>query len=659
MIEIFGLGECGSTVTFSLFEQLYPRRSLFTSDQARDTTLVATLWRWFDRSPRDPDQGTMTNFEPRIYIGDLNKDNRTYRKYLQAQAISECLESAPRMNAADRLAKCRERLEELALAELDDHEFQNLYDAVSQRVDAGRTLKLLEFRDPPTTASDGARDGRIEKRHATDGAGGNQIYSELATIAFGLPRLIQPRHEQGVLLGVFALGGGTGAGAATAIFKNIDRAKYTYTMGIGVLPDDLSVQHRARAGRFITNYMKQTTGRRADSLVLISNEAAMNALRAWSSLNPTPADGQSIDQEAEPEETFDFNPLVNQYAYEMIVSLLLLKGRGLRVVTGKQFDYSDFHARVRGLVCLGYCAVPVNRGNPHETLWGAVTQALSPMTLSRNRRGSGQAALRGLSVDILRNSEPTAVPQMHAAVSNCLSGIWDDLQDLEQLEQFDESGCWDRIAELNDTVSFYSTIKACTVLIFVPPDTKLKDVDVVGARLSYFFRSVTGQRRTLAAAFEISFNVYEVPNHESLAVLVLPSCAYMREIFECVRAFTVEGFGRAENGDNYLPQADELQDAIVDCLDSSNEATTVHEASQAVEVFRRRATAIVSGMRGREEVRGLDSTAVQRRLGETPESIEKCVLTIGDCVECISRLTPHVQKKIQIDVSMAKSKRLL
>lgn len=524
VIHVFGLGECGSRIALDLFAQLYPNATI---DDSPPPSALRRCWETIINVSSLLNKASAANdvsvgfqlgpisitLKPHIFIGDLNKGNTNYRRYLAAQRIRELA----RNNDRD---KCKSILKDEGL--LDERiQFERLYELVVKQGEE-QFITLLRFAgDVAGKPADASFD--LSAGMAGEGAGGNQIYSELAAEKYQVhQRLEEMEGAKSILVGIFSIGGGTGAGSANQIFRALASKGYSYTLGVAVMPTWDDLEQRARAGRYLAKYLRVEGGNRSRGLLLISNQAAGVAMRG--------AEGRSGIEQA------SSLAAVNEYALNCLKAILLLRATTLRTIEGKQLDFMDMSTWMSGMFSMGYACQHAGI-NAEVDLWPHVIRAIAPMSIAEDQQqGEGRGIfLEGLSVSATERTDPLEAENECAHIRENLLGAAESLANAKNAEERDAAK--GRLRQVGDVFPLYGTIKRCTFLIFVPSTAKITNLPVVKDRLRAFFNGLTGNQN-----FDLSFNVYSIEGLTQIEVVAFPRDCLAREVVMHVLDFTSKGF---------------------------------------------------------------------------------------------------------------------
>ena len=193
-LSILGFGQCGSRVAVELSASFNPV-DIVSGVPAFSLKL---LWEKFGRKRPEP-----TAEFPLFYIADLNRSNDVYVYYTKAQAINEVLDQT------DKQLSNREIVERVRSPSIRlDRSDYALIDQVRTQRATLEKVKALYFAAGSKPLLD------------VGGAGGLQYLSE--AIAAQDKRLLDDidKRTGGALIGIFALGGGTGSGSLFSVLKH-------------------------------------------------------------------------------------------------------------------------------------------------------------------------------------------------------------------------------------------------------------------------------------------------------------------------------------------------------------------------------------------------------------------------------------------------------
>ena len=556
MMHVFGLGECGSRIALDLFEQLCPHDKIEletkpSKEEGLWSRAAGAIRKAFVDAGLSVDlsrvevgfaiAGIQISLKPHIFIGDLNKGNTSYRTYLAAQKILDFVAEQPRspggeVELSNELKEeCRRALEKESLFD-ERVVFDQLYDLVVRRQRNERIITLLRFIEAKPANDEGqsavgtasSRESRRES--AGEGAGGNQIYSELLAAKYELHNRIKSGdREENVLVGIFSIGGGTGAGSGTAIFRKLGRqSQYAYSMGIAILPTWTDRELRARAGRFLTRYIRLDEAERARGLILVSNQAADYAVKL-------------VDADASPEGVSSL-AAVNQFSLNSLKAVFLTRATALKTIEGKQFDFRDFSTWMSGVTAMGYTSVPVG-AKGEIALWPAIIDAISPMAMET--RETGPRALKGLSVCV--TSDELSPHQAIAEIGGIRETLANAARALASAKGPDgEEEAVREVRELGDNNVFYGTIKRCTFFVFIPEQAqRMVKTAYIKDWLRKLLTALTGADNQI----DVSWNVYSVAGLERIEILAFPSDGLIPEVPSSVFNFVAKAFVAPGNAD--------------------------------------------------------------------------------------------------------------
>lgn len=482
-LTVLGFGQCGSKIAIEISASFNPASVLAVSGELSPLTLsfraIYERFRPTSNLPRNM---------PRIYIADLNDANDVYIQYRKIQAI-RAMNFQRRLTTEEKIARVNASSPGV---ELNDQDAALVEYAEKNRYALG-VISALYF---------STKDREVLR---TGGVGGLQHISEV--IADQDDKLIGSIHasEHAPLVGVFALGGGTGAGSLYSVLTKYKNQHHRYTIGVGVLPMRSDRPELRNAGRYITKFVGASKRHRFHTLLLFSNEVAIRLLQR----TRLPA-GQS--------------PLaiVNAYIASFIHAFSLLGDDRTVTLFGKLLDPADCKQYFADVCTIGYAAA----ASPDEfTPKDVFVRAISPLSFSKDGDISGVAVSTGAA-----NAAGDYVEDERHISETIVKII--DLLDRGQGDG-DAHGDIERLRKVG---TFYRTTKAVRVLFFLK--NRSQEVEVVNLEhvIGAFFRKVAGD------GVSVSVNAYLVNDIGRSAVLVVFDGAFCYEMYDSVLSYVRDRF---------------------------------------------------------------------------------------------------------------------
>ena len=282
------------------------------------------------------------------------------------------------------------------------------------------------------------------------GAGGLQYLSEaIAAQDSGLLEAIDERTD-GALIGIFALGGGTGSGSLFSVLKYFKDKIARYTIGVGILPSRDNTQEFVNAGRYLTKFLGALPSERFNTLLLFSNDLAEDVLI-----------GSDLDSKEDPK------AIINGYISAFVHDFSLINDRRTTSLFGKLFDPMDGKRYLSGVATVGYAsdAYSVDGNYSAEKLF---LNAISPMNYEHGRINGVAVQVTPVEVDDEAEGEDQVAPpsdgwsidpagRKRMTVTNVLKAL------VERLKAGDQAGARAMGRELEGLTPFYRSVKSVRV----------------------------------------------------------------------------------------------------------------------------------------------------------------------------------------------------
>jgi hypothetical protein len=507
-VTVIGLGQCGSSVTLELSARVDPLQALNPAstglalleaalrveinDPAKFATAIgeavsATIQGARSMFRRRPDHhGAKGHFD--FYIADMNHQNNRYLELLKAEQIRGFRARNPR-------ASFDEFLEEI------DFEFPNIFEKSDRRAfetNAAQSVKPLTFRQP-------AGNGIF-----LDGAGGLQYISEyLAATDLTLYEEIT-KHQSGTLVGIFAAGGGTGAGSSLALLSRYkcDPGTGGYTMGLCVLPSSTEYESEPRAGRFLTRYLSIEPARRFDTLLLFSNDTASHVAAA--ALKQIVAAAPGIEANPELTTTKIASEVVNAYLAQYLRYYSEINQPSSKPLSSKIWDPTDGAVSLQGPSFIG-CAFAGKDGAFDAA--DIFARAISPL-----RADFLAECLEGTAMSLGRAGDGNALAQLTSQLHGALRG------------------------ESISLPAVYTTLKKLRLFFFISSGATEEERTLISHRISIFEGEVQSLvRRITEGEVGIDMASYEadVPFH---GLLLTAEGGFVPYVYELIVEYLKHSF---------------------------------------------------------------------------------------------------------------------
>jgi hypothetical protein len=524
-ITVVGLGQCGSNVTLALSLAIDPLvivnpglRGLATANL--ELTLSdpwGSLRRWFDNNKKKASGAPSWHHD--FYIADMNLQNRAFINELKIQAIR----STPNVQSFEQFLEAAKVSHPHLSFSLADKE---LYQQAIGRSQSQVKITPLVFEDAEGSAF-------------VDGSGGLQFISEyLASTTRSMFSRVAGR-DNGTLIGVFAAGGGTGAGAVLGALSAYKRSHNRYTLGVAILPDRHETSAQVRAGRFLVRYLSRDLAERPDTILMFSNEAGYRAL----------ADEQTKKQLQELQ--LQAREAVNWYLKEFLFFYTQINQPRNEPLIGKVFDPNDFRYSLSGTAFIGFSASPSGEFEPAR-LFG---EALAPMRF-------GKSSIAGLAVGF------GFKPAQSRQILDDLKGIMDGDGDSAA-----------RAERIRESSRFYGAIKQLCVFFFVTNKMYANEINGMLPRIHECLEVLTGGAPSLVVA---SYYLEGLPEN---AVMIIGNGGYIGESLRHIEAYIKDAFFVGE--DKKAEEAVKaIRDAIQKCNGPLDSEQVIKERDALVETMR-------------------------------------------------------------------------
>ena len=193
-LSILGFGQCGSKVAVEISASFNPTNIL--KGESTISGYVRFVREKFGRQNK-PEIGQ----SPAFYIADLNTSNDVYVFFTKAQAIRENLGQIEGLSSKEIIAKINKNQDKVLLDEGDSE----IVEQIKKQREALRMVNALYF------------EANNKPLLEIGGAGGLQYLSEaIASQDANIMKTVDTRLG-GPLVGIFSLGGGTGAGSLYSV----------------------------------------------------------------------------------------------------------------------------------------------------------------------------------------------------------------------------------------------------------------------------------------------------------------------------------------------------------------------------------------------------------------------------------------------------------
>ena len=482
-LTVLGFGQCGSKIAIDIAATFNPASVLGLLEGASPFTLSirAVIERF--HSPSDIERN-----RPRIYIADLNEANDIYTKYRKTEAIRS--QNFPsRLTTKDKIHRVNIHANATGV-ELKDEDGA-LVEYVEKNRRALEMVNALYF---------SAGNSQVLR---TGGVGGLQYVSEaIADQDDALFNAIRT-SENAPLVGVFALGGGTGSGSLYSVLTRYKSEYQRYTVGVGILPMTDNKLELDNAGRYITKFLGASKESRFHTLLLFSNEVAIRLLqRAKLPRGQSPLD------------------IVNTYVASFIHAFSLLADKGTTTLFGKLLDPADCKRFFSDVCTIGYAAAECSaKFSAKETF----INAISPLSYLKNGDIAG-VAVSTSPTNQIRGSDVDSLGDMVAKVIN-------------SLERGDPVGMPnDDVEQLRENGTFYRTVKVVHALFFLKSKDHEYEVFHFQRTIVDFFKMIAGD------GVSVAVHAYHASALDRSSVLVMFGGSFCHEVYESVRAYVCERF---------------------------------------------------------------------------------------------------------------------
>lgn len=498
-LSILGFGQCGSTIAVDISATFNPS-NILSGESPVSASLSVLIKNFRKKVPKNLDDA------PAFYIADLNTSNETYIRFSKAQAIRECLPHLDNLSTKEIVERVNRNRNGVLIKESDI----NIVEEVKKKHNAFKMIKSLYF------------EARKKPLLEVGGAGGLQYLSEaIADQDTNLMNSIDQRNN-GALIGLFAMGGGTGSGSLFAVLSNYKRITSRYTVGMGVLPTRTNIDEYTNAGRYLAKYMGTSSRDRFHTLILFSNEAADKVL---------------MEEDAQ-HEGMEPIKIINEYISEFIHDFSLINDEKTIVKFGKMFDTMDGKRFLSGICTIGYCAA--TEFSPREFF----TKAMSPLTYENN-------CLSGLTVRITQEQFGNDVQRKIGKLVKDIVAELEDKRpndrDISYLSSDVDDGepsseglgeLKENIKKLQELTPFYGTVKQVRVFYFIKNTRFVQSAYRFQLVIRQFFQTVSGDK------VKVDVTCYYVPSTESQvsSILILFGGAFCFEIYESVLQFAQQSF---------------------------------------------------------------------------------------------------------------------
>jgi hypothetical protein len=522
--------------------------------------------REFFRQTRRKTTGSLDS-QHDFYIADMNLQNRAYIDELKIQAIR----SAPAGQTFDEFLESVKTTPSYSYLTFTADD-KALYEQATGKSRSQVKITPLVFED-----ADGAA--------FVDGSGGLQFISEyLASRNDSALSTQVVSRDNGTLIGVFAAGGGTGAGAVLGALSKYKQTHNRYTLGVAVLPDRHETEAQARAGRFFVRYLSRDLSFRPDTILMFSNEAAYRALAA--------------DEAAKKLEELKLqaHEVVNWYLKKFLFFYSQINQPRNEALIGKVFDPNDFKYGLAGTAFIGFASSASEDFEPADLF----AQALAPMRFSRD-------SIAGLAVGF---------------------GFDDDASKrvLENLKRIMESSSdsHERAEEVRAASRFYGSIRQLCVFFFVSDRVKANSINKIMPDILRCCESLTGGTPSLVIA---AYHIDGLPDN---AVMILGKGGYIGESLRHLEAYLRQAFFAGEDR-----QAATAIKAIREAIQRCNKSL----ASEEVKAEKEQLVATLRDLRDEgpeqlstEVTSALENTDRLRQIIESKDFSSNFYVTWGDVI---------------------------
>lgn len=487
-ITVVGLGQCGSNVTLALSLAIDP---LVIANPALKGLATVKLeakltdpWGTIKNLVKRTKKNGIDHFDSQhdFYIADMNLQNRAYIDELKIQAIR----STPSGQTFEQFLESVKQTHPYLIFSSSD---KALYQQATGKSHSQVKITPLVFEDAEGTAF-------------VDGSGGLQFISEYLASTDGSAFTSQVvSRDRGTLIGVFAAGGGTGAGAILGALSRYKRANNRYTLGVAILPDRHETAAQVRAGRFLVRYLSRDLGNRPDTILMFSNEAAYRAL----TVDDAPKKLQELQLQA--------REVVNWYLKKFLFFYTQINQPRNEALIGKVFDPNDFRYSLAGTAFIGFASSASDDFEPADLF----AEALAPMRFSRD-------SIAGLAVGF---------------------GFGDELskQVLEHLKAImkSSSDSDERSAKVKSASRFYGSIRQLCVFFFVSNKMAANRINAIMPDIQRCCESLTSGTPSLVSA---TYYVEGLPDN---AVMIIGKGGYIGESLRHLEAYLKEAFFTGED----------------------------------------------------------------------------------------------------------------
>ena len=445
---------------------------------------------------------------PSFYIADLNTSNEVYTYFRKAQAIRENLSNLENLTPIEIITRLNKSQNAVLLKESDIA----IVEEVKKKHEALKMIKALYF------------EANKKPLLEIGGAGGRQYLSE--AIAAQDDNLLEKidKRQNGALIGIFAMGGGTGSGSLFSILSRYCLETGRYTVGLGVLPTRKNPDEYANAGRYLTKYVSANQHDRFHTLFLFSNEEASRVI---------------VEDTAQLKDTTELQ-IINEYISAFIHDFSSINDSKTTTLRGKLFDPMDGITYLRGISSIGYSTA--EDFSPEKLF----VKAISPMSFE-------DGALSGLTVRITRerftrdqrqNINRLIEKIVHTFVTKDIGD--EEISELsyDRLDQPTENELINSfkndLKELHKLTPFYRTTKQIRIFYFI------KDKSYEGPTLE-FIESIEKFLNVVTGSYvQVSINVYYARQLEvqTNSILVIFGGGFSFDVYESIVRYAQSSFIR-------------------------------------------------------------------------------------------------------------------
>jgi hypothetical protein len=482
-ITVVGLGQCGSNVTLALSLAIDPLvianpllKGLATVRvEARLTDPWEAIQKVLNRKKKK--QNVLPSSQHDFYIADMNLQNRAYIDELKIQAIRS---TPPGQTFEQFLESVKQSHPYLNFSTND----KDLFLQATGKSQSQVKITPLVFEDPEGSAF-------------VDGSGGLQFVSEyLASTNQSTFKGQVAARDNGTLIGIFAAGGGTGAGAILGALSSYKRANNRYTLGVSILPDRHETEAQVRAGRFLVRYLSRPIADRPDTILMFSNEGAYRALAA------VDASKKLFELQLQSRE------VVNWYLKKFLFYYTQINQPRNEALIGKVVDPNDFRYSLAGTAFIGFASSTSNDFDPGELF----AEALAPMRFSRE-------SIAGLAVGFGLTDEKS-------------QEVLSDLTTMmTSQEKFDECA-----ARIRAASRFYGSLRQLCVFYFVSDKLTANKINATMPAILKCCRALTGGTPSLITA---TYHIEGLPDN---AVMIIGKGGYLGESMRHLEAYVKNAF---------------------------------------------------------------------------------------------------------------------